>query len=87
MSLLAPTHDTLIVGNGLAGLTAATALTRAGRDVLVLEAQDRVGGRTYSAPLAPGQRAVDWGAEWIIPALHDRMMALATKYGMALDKR
>ncbi|TDL45426.1 NAD(P)/FAD-dependent oxidoreductase [Microbacterium oleivorans] len=38
-------HDVAIVGAGLAGLRAATLLARAGRDVVVVEAQDEVGGR------------------------------------------
>ncbi|SCX93819.1 Flavin containing amine oxidoreductase [Microbacterium sp. LKL04] len=38
-------HDVAVVGAGLAGLRAATLLARAGRDVVVVEAQDEVGGR------------------------------------------
>ena len=45
----------LVLGAGMAGLTAALALQRAGHDVTVLEYQQRVGGRLLSLPLAGGQ--------------------------------
>lgn len=40
-------HDVLVVGGGIAGLTAARDLAQSGRSVLVLEARDRLGGRTW----------------------------------------
>ncbi len=53
-----------VVGAGLAGLTCAWRLHRAGHQVIVLEARDRVGGRTWSATL-PNGVVVERGGEWI----------------------
>ena len=44
----APDNPIVIVGAGLAGLRAAEVLRAAGRDVVVLEAQDRAGGRVHT---------------------------------------
>lgn len=59
------TVDVLVVGAGLAGLTAAYRLDRAGVDVVVMEAADQAGGRTRSA--VGGGQVVDFGAEWLGP--------------------
>ena len=40
--------DVVVIGAGFAGLVAARELGRAGLDVIVLEARDRVGGRTWT---------------------------------------
>ena len=55
--------DVVIVGAGVSGLTAARRLHAAGLEVTVLEARDRVGGRTLSEPL--GSDVVDLGAQWL----------------------
>jgi monoamine oxidase len=55
-----------VVGAGLAGLAAADALRAAGREVIVLEARDRVGGRVHSRELGNGA-IVEMGAEFILP--------------------
>ncbi len=72
--------DVVVVGAGLAGLSAARELTRAGRSVLVLEARDRVGGRTLNHPL-PGGYHGDMGGTWIGPT-QDRIAAMARAYGV-----
>ncbi len=69
----------LVVGAGLAGLTAARLLADAGLDVEVWEARDRVGGRTLTEQVAG--MSVDLGAQWIGPAQH-RMHALVERFGL-----
>ncbi len=56
--------DVVAVGAGLAGLVAARELTRAGLEVVVLEAAERCGGRAYAVTTALGSRA-DLGGQWI----------------------
>ena len=56
------TVDTLVIGAGIAGLTAAGILNRAGKRVTVLEARNRVGGRVHTAR---DQHVTDLGASWI----------------------
>ena len=72
--------DVVIIGAGLAGLTAARTLTAAGVDVVVLEARDRVGGRTYTRPARDGT-LIDHGGQWIGP-MQDRLAALAEAVGV-----
>ncbi len=71
--------DVVIVGAGFAGLTAARALRRAGRSVLVLEADDRVGGRTKAGRVAG--ETVDMGGQWVGPT-QTRLLALAEEIGV-----
>lgn len=42
-------YDAIVIGSGYAGLTAARDLTLAGASVMLLEARDRIGGRTWTA--------------------------------------
>ena len=54
----------VVVGAGMAGLTAALRLTQARHDVTVLEARDRVGGRVHSVTLSNGEVG-ELGGEWL----------------------
>jgi len=55
--------EIVVVGAGFAGLSAARALIRQGRKVVVLEARDRVGGRVKAAKIAG--RLIDAGGMWV----------------------
>jgi len=55
----------VIVGAGAAGLAATRALTRAGREVVVLEARDRVGGRVFTHREKHAPAPIELGAEFI----------------------
>lgn len=70
----------IVVGAGLAGLTAATELAAAGHEVTVLEARDRVGGRTHGIEVAPGSW-VDAGAAYL-GEKHTELLALLARTGL-----
>jgi len=69
----------VVVGAGLAGLSAAESFARGGVDVVLLEASARVGGRVRTVAL--GEQIVETGAEWV-DSLHWRMHELMERYGV-----
>ena len=74
--------DTIVVGAGFAGLRAARDLADAGRSVLVLEARDRLGGRTWTRPFAGSGPLVEIGGSWFAPE-HAEVRAELARYGLA----
>lgn len=75
--------DVVVVGAGLAGLSAARDLDRAGLSVLVVEARDRVGGRTYSLGMPDGSPGIiEAGAGWINDVNQTRMINLVREFGL-----
>jgi monoamine oxidase len=74
--------DVVVVGAGLAGLTAAREVVRQGRSVLVLEARDRVGGRVLTHAL-PGDAYAELGGMFTGPT-QDHIQALAADVRVGL---
>jgi len=72
--------DVLIIGAGLAGLCAARYLSIRKISCTVIEARDRVGGRTCSQRI--GNDTIDLGGQWIGPTQH-RLKALVDELGIA----
>ncbi|MDI1462723.1 flavin monoamine oxidase family protein [Catellatospora sp. KI3] len=75
--------DVIVVGAGVAGLVTADRLVARGRSVLVLEARERVGGRTLTADV-PGfpPYVVDQGGQWVGPGQELLYTELA-RFGLA----
>ncbi|HET7700350.1 MAG TPA: flavin monoamine oxidase family protein [Candidatus Limnocylindria bacterium] len=78
-----PSKRVVVIGAGIAGLVAAFELTREGHEVVVLEAQDRVGGRIYTLrSFAPGLYA-EAGA-MRIPRVHELTLEYCRLFGLEL---
>ncbi len=78
--LVGPVERVVIIGAGMAGLTAANALHHAGIPSVVLEARDRLGGRLHTADV--GGSPVDLGGAWIHTPIGNPMTAWADQCGV-----
>jgi monoamine oxidase len=77
--------DVVVIGAGVAGLAAAHALRAAGRDVIVLEASSRIGGRAWTThPAELGGDPFDHGAAWLHAADHNKLVPIARAAGETL---
>jgi monoamine oxidase len=75
--------EVLVIGAGMAGLGAARVLHDAGHRVTVIEARDRIGGRTHTSHLWP-DLPVDTGASWIHGTRGNPLTALAKELGVTI---
>ena len=74
--------DSIVVGAGVAGLTAARLLQGSGRRVVVVEARDRIGGRVHTE--RAGGYTTDRGASWIHGIIDSPVAAAAEAFGMRM---
>lgn len=76
----------MIVGSGLAGLSAALRLKNKGWNVTVLEARSRIGGRVFSHVMPNSNELIcELGAEWVGES-HERIIELCKEFNIPLQK-
>ncbi|WP_375392342.1 flavin monoamine oxidase family protein [uncultured Sphingomonas sp.] len=78
------TDLTVVIGAGAAGIAAARRLHDAGREVLLVEAGDRLGGRAHTVTL--GGYPVDLGCGWLHSARRNPWTAIAERDGFTVDR-
>ncbi|KAK2758400.1 flavin-containing amine [Colletotrichum kahawae] len=76
--------DAVVVGAGLSGLQAAYSAQQAGLSVVVVEARNRVGGKTWSVPLASGRGYADLGAAWVNENTQPRITKYIRKFNLPM---
>jgi monoamine oxidase len=76
------TWDAIVIGGGFAGVTAARDLSAAGRSVLLLEARDRLGGRTWMRRFAGTTQELDFGGTWVLVPEHEGVAEELRRYGI-----
>ena len=77
---------TVVIGGGAAGIAAARALHVAGREVLLVEASDRLGGRARSVCLPGLGATVDLGCGWLHSAVRNPWTQVAERAEFTVDR-
>jgi monoamine oxidase len=79
-------YDVIVIGAGLAGVTAAAKLKAAGHAVLLLEGRSRAGGRGFYRTFIGSNDGLDFGGAWITP-WHHRIRKLCAEHDVELRPR
>lgn len=74
-------YDAIVIGAGWAGVVAARDLTERSYRVLIVEARDRVGGRSFYREFADTNHKVEMGGGWIEPEFNHDIMREIERYG------
>ena len=74
-------YDVIIVGGGFSGIVAARELGKAGKNVMLVEARNRIGGRTYTSTFA--DRSIEFGGAWV-HWLQPHVWAEMRRYGLGV---
>lgn len=80
-------YDLVVVGAGFSGLQAAYSAKKAGLSVVVVEARDRVGGKSWTVPLSNGRGVADLGAAWVNDTLQPRVWSYIKQFGIKTTKQ
>lgn len=74
--------DVVVVGGGFSGLTSVYELHKAGLRTVVLEAKDRLGGRSRPVKRRSGDGIIELGAGWIDNHTQPEVFALTQEFGL-----
>lgn len=74
--------DVVVVGGGFSGMAAAYEIQKAGLSSVVLEAKEKIGGRSRSHKLKDGPGIVELGACWINNETQPQVFSLVEEFGL-----
>lgn len=78
--------DVAVIGGGFAGVAAARDLTDQGHTVVLLEARDRLGGRTWAQKFEGTSATIEYGGQWFTPKYNVMARSEIERYGVPTDE-